>query len=200
MSARLQIINDALIATGNNPLTVEHDGSDEWIASESAYRRALGSLLNAHEWNFAKKRIALSSRALSSPSVLFEVAFALPTECLHVEAVYVSGIPVSNYEMAGGKLCLPYEDGVEVSYVRAPPADQWPLNFRELLTVKVEELILRGLNEEDTRADRRLGAFNDLLEQVRFQTDRQGGRRAVFKSTSALRRRGAGPRGLRWPT
>jgi hypothetical protein len=200
MSSRLQIINDALIATGNAPLNVEYDGSDEWVAAESAYRRAVGSILASHAWNFATTTVPLASALASSPSPLFEIAFALPSDCLHVEAVFLRGMPLSAYQIVDDRLCLNSAGDVSITYVRTPPADRWPLQFVEALTVRVEEMLLRGLNEEDTRADRRLAVFRQMIEDVKFQTDSQEGRRAVFKSSSAIRRMGGGPRGLRWPT
>ena len=41
MSTRLEIINNALVSTGNNALNVEYDGTPEWQAADVGYRRAV---------------------------------------------------------------------------------------------------------------------------------------------------------------
>ena len=72
---RLTVINDALLATGNNRVNVEYEGSYEWQAAEPAYRRALAFLLPRHTWNFANTSTPLAGltrkalRAVAAPRI-----------------------------------------------------------------------------------------------------------------------------------
>jgi hypothetical protein len=46
----LGVINSALAATGDNFVAVANDGSDEWTVADPAYQRALGYMMEGHNW------------------------------------------------------------------------------------------------------------------------------------------------------
>lgn len=198
---RLTIINDALLSTGNNPLNVEYDGSDEWLAADSAFRRAVSYLLSKHRWNFATTTVSLAGLVPQSPSGLahYDKAYALPGDCLHVAAAYLNGFPLSEYEIVDHKLCCPYDAGVTIKYVRTPSPDQWPPMFIELLTMKVEAHLMRGINEDPAEARARDNRVDAELAEFRSQSDQEEGRRAILRSRTAERRRGTRPHSARWP-
>lgn len=190
---RLTVINDALLNTGNNRVNVEYDGSPEWQAAEPAYRRALSFLIPRHQWNFANTTTPLAGRLPESPHETYQNAYAQPADCLLVENAFVDGRAI-DFEIVDQKICCAYEQGVSVKYVRVPGPGQWPLMFGELVTMKTEAYILRGFNEDDSRADRRDAAVEGMLEETRSALDRQEPPRVVLKSRTAARRLGRGSR------
>jgi hypothetical protein len=187
---RLSIINDALLATGNDTLNSEYDGSQAWLAAESAYRRAVGFLLARHNWNFATTTVGLAGLLPSSPSKRFSYAYQLPSDLLHLSTAFYQTVPLTDYEIINNSLCCNYDTDVTLKYVRAPQVSAWPLSFAELVTIKTEEGILRGLNEDGDRADGRLRVAETLLGEVRAQTDQQEPAQAVLRSRTAERRLG----------
>lgn len=193
---RLTVINDALQATGNNRVNVEYDGSPEWQAAEPAYRRALAFLLSRHTWNFANTSAPLAGRLPTSPHETYQNAYQLPADCLLVQNAFVSAGRSIEFEIVDQKLCCGFDRDVTIKYVRAPSPGQWPLLFVELVTVKVEALLLRGLNEDTDNARRRDAEVEALLEEARSALDRQEPPRAMFKSRTAARRLGRGSRSL----
>ncbi|PVE25431.1 hypothetical protein DC522_05925 [Microvirga sp. KLBC 81] len=198
---RLTIINDALLETGNNPLNFEYDGSPEWQAADSAYRRSVQYLISKHRWNFATTTVDLAGLLPKSPSALehYNKAYALPADCLHVAGVYLNGYPLTQYEIVDHRVCCAYDAGVSVKYVRTPSPDQWPPMFIELLTMKVEAHLLRGLNEDTANAERRDARVDAELAEFRSQSDQEEGRRVILRSRTAARRRGLASRAPRFP-
>lgn len=190
MSDRLQMINDALSATGNGKLNFEFDGSAEWDVGESAYRRAVGYLITRHTWKFETTSATLAAIIPDNPSKLFAVAYALPNDCLLVETVFVSGRPLPDYEIVGGRICCDHESGVSVKYVRTPDPGRWPPYFLELVTMKVEEFLFRGLNEDVTSGRQRMMDVENLLSEIRTTVDKQEPGKAVFRSRTRARRLG----------
>ena len=190
MTDRLTIINDALLNTGNNRVNVEFDGSVEWRHSDSAYRRALQFLIPRHTWNFGSTSAPLAGLLPQSPSPDYDKAYQLPGDCMLVESAWVDGRVLTEYEIIDQKFCCRFDSGVQVKYIRAPLPGQWPSLFVELLTVKVEAYLLRGLNEDTDNARRRDADVEAMLEEVRSSLDRQEPAKAVFKSRSAWRRAG----------
>lgn len=201
MTDRLTIINDALFATGNNQVNAEYDGSDEWIAVDSAYRRALSSLLSEHRWSFATKTASLGGRLAATPSGYerFQNAFAFPADFMHLKAAYVGGVPFTEFEIVDQTFCCSQTSGVTIEYVRTPTEGQFPPGFVEILTMKVEAYLLRGLNEDTDNARRRDADVENKLAMLRSASDQQTPGRAVMRSRTAARRAGYGRGASRWP-
>lgn len=201
MTDRLTIINDALLATGNSPLNFEYDGSPEWQAADSAYRRAVQYLLSKHRWNFATTTADLAGLLPQSPSALalYSKAYALPADCLHVAGVYLNGYPLTQYEIVDHRICCAYDAGMSVKYVRTPSPEQWPDGFVEILTMKVEAHLLRGLNEDTAEARARDNRVDAELAEFRSQSDQEEGRRVILRSRTADRRRGFRRPAARFP-
>lgn len=191
---RITVINDALQNTGNNRVNVEYDGSAEWQAAETAYRRSLAFLIPRHQWNFANTTEPLAGRLPSSPHETFLNAYALPADCLLVENAFHDGHPLREFEIVDQKLCCSFDQGLTIKYVREPGPGQWPRLFAELVTMKVESYLLRGLNEDTDNARRRDADVEAMLEEVRSALDRQEPPRAMFLSRTAARRRSRGSR------
>ncbi|TCR64694.1 hypothetical protein [Bosea sp. BK604] len=191
---RLTIINDALRNTGNNTVNFEYDGSTEWENADPAYRRAISFLIASHPWNFANTSAPLAGLLPSSPHLVLDKAYQLPNDCMLVEAAWLNGHPLGEYEIMDQKLCCRYDSGVTVKYVRAPEPGQWPPLFVELATMQVEAYLLRGLNEDTDNARKRDADVRNLLDEVRSAQDRQEPPRALFRSRTAHRRRGRGSR------
>lgn len=187
---RLEIIQDALLNTGNSTINVEYDGSDEWLVCERAWNRALRFLIPAHPWNFANTSVSLAGLLPASPSPRFAKAYALPPDCMWVESAWIDGRPFSDYEIVDQKLCCAYDSGLTIKYVRLPLPTQFPPNFTELLTMKVEEYLLRGFNEDLSAARARANDVDRYLAEIRSSLDRQEPARALLRSRSAARRRG----------
>jgi hypothetical protein len=192
MADRLSVINDALIATGNEARNEEYDGSAEWIAADTAFRRAVSWLIAKHPWNFATTSMPLASIVSVSPDAYrgFDKAYALPTDCLHVEGVNRHGLPFTGYDLVDNKICAPFSSGLTVKYVRIPAMEQWPAGFVELLTMKVEAHLLRSLNEDTANARQRDGDVEKELAELRAYSDQQEGRAVQLVSRSARARRG----------
>jgi hypothetical protein len=189
---RLTILQDALINTGNEPVVTEFDGSTEWMVVERAWNRALRYLIPAHPWNFANTTAALAGLLAESPHPTLDKAFALPADCLWVEMAWLDGRPLGEFEILDQKFCSRYDTDLRIKYVRLPLPTQFPPGFVEVLTMKIEEYIYRGLNEDLTAAQNRAKEVKIELDLLRSSLDRQEPARAVLRSRTAARRRGYG--------
>lgn len=194
MSVRLQIINNALIATGNSALNVEYDGSPEWQVADVAYRRAVDFTLSRHNWGFAKDSETINA-VTPVPTPRYTHAYAVPTESLHVVGLYVGTMPVGQYEVVGNRICCNLDAAILASdvalsclYVRSPPEAAYPIGFSEVVALMTESLIYAGLNEDPDEARRKRSDAESYLEIVRSRSDQESGRRAVFRSRTAQRR------------
>lgn len=202
-SDRLQVINDALSETGNNTVSVEFDGSDEWNVASRAYERALPVLVEAFPHNWATTTETLSE-AESNPSQAFADgnAFRIPTNALNVQTVFAAGgraLTGGDYEIVNRCICT-FEESVSALYVRDPGPSQRPPMFNEALTKRVEAGILRGLNEDFDEARRREGEAIAMAQLSASKSAQQAPGRVFLRSTMLERRRGGSTRTQRGET
>jgi hypothetical protein len=188
---KLEILNNALSATGNNEVIVLNDPSEEYIVANRAFDRAVRFLTARHTWPFAMTNELLvrvpdednKSRRFSKNG------FRLPPNTLHLKEVYLDTIPMTDYEIMGTVLSCPYDSLIYASVVKASPDDLWHPMAEEILTLFVEAGCLRGLNEDFGEASKRENRAEGLLEEARPHVDQQNPARNMYKSKIALARR-----------
>lgn len=193
--SRLSIINDALILSGNTPRTIEWDGSDEWTVAEVGFRHATRLLFALHDWNFTTTTETLA-RLGSSPTPKYAEAFALPAGCLHLKAVFIDDIPLTDYEIVNNSVCCRYQTGIKATFVREP-AEPWPNEFETVCSLLTEAACWRGLNEDNDVSRSREAQAQRIYQDIKTRSDQQSPGRAAFTSRVVQRRRF---RSSRWPS
>ena len=188
---KLEMINNALLATGNNTVNVLNDPSDEYLVANPAFERALRFLTARHSWPFASS-IELLVRApdADNKSRRFrESGFRLPPLTLHVKEVFRDSSPLTEYEIINDVLSCHYPDSIYANVVVQTSEEKLHPMAEEILTLYVEAGCLRGLNEDSTEALRREQKAEALLEETRSHVDQQNPARNIYKSSIAAARR-----------
>lgn len=189
---KLTILNNALLATGNNTVTVLNDPSDEYLAANPAFERALRFLTARHSWPFAST-IELLVRAPDEENKsrrFRQNGFRLPVGTLHVKEVFWDTVPLTDYEIMGGILSCRYDSLVYANVVKQVSEEKLHPMAEEIITLYVEAGCLRGLNEDFSEATRREQRAEALLEEARPHVDQQNPARNTYKSKIADARRG----------
>src|SRR6516165_8904454 len=88
--AKLDIVNRALAATGDNLVNVADDGSDEWNTCSPAYDDAFAYMMESHSWGFAMQTIVLQPSPTPPQDTDFDTAYPLPSDCVHVEWIKIN--------------------------------------------------------------------------------------------------------------
>lgn len=208
---KLTIINNALLATGNQPVAVISDGSDEWIAASNFYDRSLPKLLVSHDWKFALT-IAEMNKAGFSRYPGFQDVYDLPSDCLLLRQAYDDRLarlikPVDTWTISETGINLPEMDyriisdqihciaplGASCLYVQNPPnGTVGTVGFSEALTTEIENLLLRGFNEDVDTAIKHQALVKESLTVAREQDSSPEPRRILFRSRMLERRRRRG--------
>lgn len=188
---KLEILKNALSATGNNSVNVLNDPSDEYIVANRAFDRALRFLTSRHTWPFAmtNELLVRVPDADNKSRRFSKNGFHLPPNTLHVKEVYRDTTPMTDYEIMGTVLSCPYDSEIYASVVKAAPEDSWHPMAEEILTLFVEAGCLRGLNEDFGEASKRESRAEGLLEETRTHVDQQNPARNMYKSKIAQARR-----------
>lgn len=188
---KLTLINNALIATGNDPVNVLNDPSDEYRVANAAFDRWIRFLTSRHSWPFATttELLVRVPDADNKSRRYSKNGFRLPQNTLHVKEVYRDTRPLTDYEIMGTVLSCNYDSEIYAVVVKMAPEDTWHPMTEEILTRYVEAGCLRGLNEDFSEATRREQSAELLLEEARPHLDQQNPARNIYKSAIAAARR-----------
>lgn len=190
---KLTILNNALLATGNNTINVLNDPSDEYRVANQSFERWLRFLTARHTWPFAST-IELLVRvpdADNKSRKFIQNGFRLPQNTLHVKEVFYCETPLTDYEIIGDILSCRLPDSIYANVVTQTPYSEEKLHpmAEEILTLYVEAGCLRGLNEDANGGDKREARAEGLLEEARPHVDQQNPARNLYKSKIAAARR-----------
>lgn len=83
MNSKLQIINQALVHLGQEPISDLIDGGVYGTIAATFWPGAVDAVLRGHPWNFAGRRQVLP-RLMDAPAFGYSSAFALPVDCMRV--------------------------------------------------------------------------------------------------------------------
>lgn len=209
---KLSVINEALIATGNEPVTTD-DGSAQWIAASTAYDRMLPIVLYKHNWTFQTSLFNLVRLGASTYPGYSDI-YEKPQDCLTILNVWrtdlaqqivpltsgfgVDGMgampPQLDYKIISNQIHCFAPNGVTALYEVDPAKhaevtlDVTP-GILETLRREIEALLYQGLNEDAPSAQltKRLAAAE--MDEARARADQEGPRRVAFRSLLCERRR-----------
>ena len=221
--AKLDVINSALAATGDNLVNVADDGSDEWTVSSPAYDRGLSYAMESHSWGYATQTIVLQPSPTPPQDTDFDTAYPIPIDCVHVIWVKInqnnpntSNVPMlALWKIAG----TPTGPVIVVNARGGPPPPTTTVTPAQVTmyyisnagplcdsTFGTPTLILalqsftmsgiyRGLHEEPAEGDKMWLAGEQMLQRARTRYDQQKPKRQFFNSRIGAVRRIRRP----WP-
>lgn len=106
----LEIINQALVMLGANPIASLDEGTKQATAAAVFYPLSRDEVLRAHPWNFAIKRVHLSPLT-TPPAYGYSAAFQLPSDWLRTLEV-----SADEFNHEGGQI-LCNASGIDLRYV-----------------------------------------------------------------------------------
>lgn len=211
---KLSVINDTLIATGNEPVTTD-DGSAQWISASNAYDRMLPIVLYKHNWPFQTNTLNLARIGTSAYPGYSDI-YQKPQDCLHIENVWrtdlaleflpqtsgfgIDGMgampPALDYKIIGDQIHCVGPNGVTALYVVDPTEhsevilDVTP-GILETLRREIESLLYQSLNEDSASAQLTKKLAMAEMDEARAKADSEGPRRVAFRSGFTEKRRRA---------
>lgn len=197
---KLTLCNSALAATGNNLVNVADDGSDEWAVCSPAYERALAFMLEDHGWVHATK---VNPNLAASPTApaddLFDTAYPIPADCLHLIWVRQNDQPAI-YGILAGQIVVRaagLPGSLSIKYVSTDNSDATEATptFIAALEEFVMARIYRGLHGDTAAADKSEQKAMTILQRAKTRSDQQKPRTALFNSRLRTARRMRRP----WP-
>lgn len=214
---KLGVINSGLSQTGDLAVATANNGSDEWNTASPAYERALGYLLEQHPWYWTKTTVTLNAAANAPADPLWDTAYDLPPDCIHVILVRLASQSTGPWLSTIWDFQMKPTGGIQlvINAQGGPPPPTPPqapavvtlqylsLNFADptfatptfvlALQAMVMSGIYRGLHEDNENANRLWAFGRDLMMDAKIRHDQQKPKRAIFNSRITAVRRGRLP-------
>ena len=221
--AKLDIIDSALVATGDNLVAVVNDGSDEWNVASPAYERGLSYAMESHSWGYATQTVVLQPSSTPPQDTDFDTAYPIPPDCVHVIWIKInennpttSNEPFLTLWKIGGTTHGPV---ILVNAQGGPPPPNPPVTPAQItmfyisnagplcdatfgtptLILALQSFVMsgiyRGLHEDMAEADKLWMAGEQMLQRARTRYDQQKPKRQFFNSRIGAVRRIRRP----WP-
>lgn len=206
--AKLDLMNQALLLSGNNPCNVVADGSDEWNVGSAAYEAAIEYMLDQHNWKGITD-VATLQRTGAPDDDTFTDAYAKPAGCIHLIWVRLNDLP-ANYAILGDQVIInaagepPIPPGVTPGVVTAKcvfstntdiAKGHLSRTFMTALLAFTRAGIYGGLNEDTAAELKWMEIGNNLLQQARTRSDQEAPKRSFFNNRMRAARRIRRP----WP-
>lgn len=208
LSDKLKIINQALINTGNNPVNVYDDTSDEWIAADNAYEQNVIWLLGQRDWNFSTEQTSLV-RLGDSNYPGFKDVYAKPADCIQLINVWRTDDqqkldnwvkayshamadvrpPDLTYTIIGDNIHTTAPLGLSCKYTPFPVgAQDWSVGFVACLRAKIEANLYRSLNEDLNTAAAWEKYSDELMRAAISRNAQEEPTKSMFKSRLLMAR------------
>jgi len=202
------VINTALIQSGNQPVVVAHDGTDEWLAGLNAYQLWLPYCIEARDWNFQTALAALT-RVGDSTYPRFSDIYAFPADCAHLQTVWRTDLaaqqpaylgwgmlrdgivqPQIEYRIIANQIHTTAPEGLTAKYLTVPKGkDNYTATFNLALITYVTASLFSSLNEDLSASETTMKLAGSLLQEAAVRSDQQENRRVAFRSRMIERRR-----------
>lgn len=219
MKTKLEIINAALLETGNQMLQSLGAGDKPEIEAmaELAWCAALESELEGYHYAFA--RASLNLTEVGEGGYGFPLSFTLPDEVLMVRDIFdpfedchTCGCPTlhhTDWEESDGVLYVNdcrirwkrscEEEGIWIDYTKRDPEPcRMSANFRNGLKYRLAATFTRGINQEDADAERYDFMATEKFRMAKLRSDRRYSRGKLNRKCSRLVRARMGEKGMKY--
>lgn len=157
MATKVEIVSNAFILLGGNPISSFSEGTEGLIAT-ALYDSTYEALLSVYRWRFASVKHKLS-RLTEVPINEYQYIYQLPSDVVTVIGTFRS----TDYEIYGDKLYSNTLD-LEFEYVQKVDETLLPVYFRKTLEFLLAAQFAVPLTDNTQR-----GVFYNTLYEAQFK-------------------------------
>lgn len=179
-SSELEICNSALIKVGEGVVSSLSDPGKPARVCAAQYARVRDMLLAAHPWNFATKRVMLTTPLAARPPYGYTFQFGVPSDCLRVLEVDTAD---HKWEKEGTSI-VTNSSGVGMKYIaKVEDVSKYSVLFDELLALAIAKDIAFSLTQNASLVANLREDYKVALREARSFDAQEGGVRQVVADT-----------------
>jgi hypothetical protein len=199
---KIDIINSALLQTGDNPVASVDDGSVEWNACSPAYERGLAFVCEDHPWSWLTDVRVLQPSPKAPDDDQFDTAYPLPADLVHLIMVRLNDVPCV-WDIFNNQIVVNAQGGPPPPN---PPTVPLPVTIKGIFSTNsdstfatptvvivlqtfVMSAIYRSMKKDTAEANNLWKSALAILDHAKARHDMQKPKTAIFNSRfTAIRR------------
>lgn len=183
--SKVSICNSALIKVGAERISSITQDTKSARILNALWDQVRDSVLRAHKWNFATKRVTLSPTS-DSPDFGYDYVYDQPNDCLRV----LNTFPDSIDFVVEGRKILTDEETLDVLYIcRHESEADWDSCFAEAMAWRLASEIAYNLTESNTLAVNCDKKYREVLAEARSMDGTEGTTEAIVSDDWTMARR-----------
>lgn len=167
MVSKVSICSNALLMLGADPINSLADTSDQAVLCKNLYPVTRDSVLRAHPWNCAIKRVVLAPNA-TAPLFDYANSFNLPSDWLRTLSVGEDGSAIDY--VSEGRQLLSDESSLSLRYVfRNEDENTWHAGLVEAVTLAMAHRLAYPVTSSTSMMDSKMNELQMFLKRARAE-------------------------------
>lgn len=179
----LEVAGKACTLARIRPITGFTEGTTEAIVLNENYEDIVRNEIMEYSYKFCKFQWDATITAVA-PLARWDSAFTIPADCLYIDTVTISDVPIQ-YDLYDGEIYCnaTSTDTVVIDGTKRVDEAYWPSNFLMLIKYRLAEILADGVAQKPTMAKR----FADKAEFYQMKASAKNSQGVTSKKFNVKR-------------
>lgn len=175
MASKINLISNALILIGDNPINSLTGGSRAQKVAANLYDNIVQNELTKHRWGFARRKAQLSLTTEEPLDDDFQSIYQLPSDLL----VLIKINPNVNYQRYGNQIYTNLSQELHCDYIRNVAESEWPVYFAKMIEYALARDFASPIRDSAASADRMANEYLNASRMARATDSMQHPQTAI---------------------
>lgn len=175
MASKIDLISQALILIGDNPINSLAGNSRAQTVSVNLYGSIAHAELSKFRWSFARKKAQLSKLVDVPIDGEYDHIYQLPTDLITLIKIE----PNINYEVYGDKIYCNYNQSMWCDYIYTAAESEWPHYFASVMKYALALEFAPSIRDSTSSQANIAAQYEDAARRARLADSQQRPPRAI---------------------
>lgn len=176
MASKIDLISNALILIGDNPINSVIGNSRAQTVAANLYDNIVQNELTKHRWGFARRKAQLSLLVDEPLDDDWRSIYQLPTDLL----VLIKLNPNTSYQIYGDKVYTNLSQTLHCDYIRNVSESEWPVYFAKMIEYALARDFASSVRDSASSADRMAAEYLNASRMARYTDSQQHPQTAII--------------------
>lgn len=176
MASKIDLISNALILIGDNPISSVIGNSRAQTVAANLYDNIVQNELTKHRWGFARRKAQLSLLVDEPLDDDWRSIYQLPTDLL----VLIKLNPNTSYQIYGDKVYTNLSQTLHCDYIRNVSESEWPVYFAKMIEYALARDFASSVRDSASSADRMAAEYLNASRMARYTDSQQHPQTAII--------------------
>lgn len=175
MASKIDLISNALILIGDNPLNTLVGNSRAQTVAVNLYDNIVQNELSKHRWGFARRKAQLSLTTEVPLDNDFKSIYQLPTDLLTL----IKLNPNTSYQVYGSKVYSNLTQALYCDYVANVSEANWPIYFSKMIEYALAKDFATSIRDSSSSRAEMSNEYVIASRMARFTDSQQHPQTAI---------------------